>query len=281
MKALKKIASVVIAGLVVVSCANDVDGFISIPDAATGVQQISTRGSSDNLKIVYHGKVYETLYTIINDSTYLYQNSEVKDLIDNLNETRPNLRTFIHGDGVIEYFDDENDFNLNKERIMSEYEKELLSTSLSERWFPTDNIPQLAPIDPENDEVEIYLYEDPYYLGGLFSLQRSRSDSDYDELSKVWNFGGQISSMIVHTIGFGGIFTFYERMGCQGKGITLVLTTGQYINLCSELSADATRGISYGSIAMSDLRNLNWSGIAGNWNNRICCIKVDRYTGMM
>ena len=123
MKALKKIASVVIAGLVVVSCANDVDGFISIPDDATGVQQISTRGSSDNLKIVYHGKVYETLYTIINDSTYLYQNSEVKDLIDNLNETRPNLRTFIHGDGVIEYFDDENDFNLNKERIMSEYEK--------------------------------------------------------------------------------------------------------------------------------------------------------------
>ena len=58
MKALKKIASVVIAGLVVVSCANDVDGFISIPDDATGVQQISTRGSSDNLKIVYHGKVY-------------------------------------------------------------------------------------------------------------------------------------------------------------------------------------------------------------------------------
>jgi hypothetical protein len=129
--------------------------------------------------------------------------------------------------------------------------------------------------------VEIYLYEDPYYLGDLFSLQRSRSDSDYNELSKVWNLGGQISSMIVHTIGFGGVFTFYERMGCQGKGITLVLTAGQYINLCSELSADAMRGISYGSIAMSDLRSLHWSGIAGNWNNRICCIKVDRYIGMM
>ena len=53
-------------------------------------------------------------------------------------------------------------------------------------------------------------------------MQRSRSDSDYNELSKVWNLGGQISSMIVHTIGFGGVFTFYERMGCQGKGITLV-----------------------------------------------------------
>ncbi|MFK2359795.1 hypothetical protein ACIXNL_16335 [Bacteroides fragilis] len=164
---------------------------------------------------------------------------------------------------------------------MSEYEKESLSTSLSERWFPTDNVPQLAPIDPENNEVEIYLYEDPYYLGDLFSLQRSRSDSDYNELSKVWNLGGQISSMIVHTIGFGGVFTFYERMGCQSKGITLVLTAGQYINLCSELSADAMRGISYGSIAMSDLRSLHWSGIAGNWNNRICCIKVDRYIGMM
>ena len=121
------------------SCANDSDGFISIPDNATGVQQISTRSSFDNLRIVYHGKVYETLYTIIDDSIYSYQNSEVKDLMDNLSETRPNLRTFIYGNRVIEYFDDENDFNLNKERIMSEYEKESLSTSLSERWFPTDN----------------------------------------------------------------------------------------------------------------------------------------------
>lgn len=142
-ESIKKDASVLIAGLVVASCANDLDGFISIPDNATGVQQISTRSSSDNLKIVYHGKVYETLYTIIDDSIYSYQNSEVKDLMDNLSETRPNLRTFIHGNGVIEYFDDENDFNLNKERIMSEYEKESLSTSLSERWFPTDNVPRL------------------------------------------------------------------------------------------------------------------------------------------
>lgn len=66
------------------SCANDLDGFISIPDNATGVQQISTRSSSDNLRIVYHGKVYETLYTIIDDSIYSYQNSEVNDLMDNL-----------------------------------------------------------------------------------------------------------------------------------------------------------------------------------------------------
>ena len=67
-ESIKKDASVLIAGLVVASCANDLDGFISIPDDATGVQQISTRSSSDNLRIVYHGKVYETLYTIIDDS---------------------------------------------------------------------------------------------------------------------------------------------------------------------------------------------------------------------
>ena len=104
------------------SCANDLDGFISIPDNATGVQQISTRSSFDNLRIVYHGKVYETLYTIIDDSIYSYQNSEVKDLMDNLSETRPNLRTFIHGNGVIEYFDDENDFNLNISRYVKKHE---------------------------------------------------------------------------------------------------------------------------------------------------------------
>lgn len=96
-ESIKKDASVLIAGLVVASCANDLDGFISIPDDATGVQQISTRSSSDNLRIVYHGKVYETLYTIIDDSIYSYQNSEVKDLMDNLSETRPNLRHLFMG----------------------------------------------------------------------------------------------------------------------------------------------------------------------------------------
>lgn len=37
-ESIKKDASVLIAGLVVASCANDLDGFISIPDNATGVQ---------------------------------------------------------------------------------------------------------------------------------------------------------------------------------------------------------------------------------------------------
>lgn len=37
--------------------------------------------------------------------------------------------------------------------------------------------------------AEIYLYEDPYYLGDFCLVcSCSRSDSDYNELSKVWNF---------------------------------------------------------------------------------------------
>jgi hypothetical protein len=43
-------------------------------------------------------------------------------------------------------------------------------------WFPDDNKPYLAPYDPINNEVEIYLYEDEYYRGDMFGLRRTPHD---------------------------------------------------------------------------------------------------------
>ena len=45
-----------------------------------------------------------------------------------------------------------------------------------EGWFPDDNKPYLAPYDPINNEVEIYLYEDEYYRGDMFGLRRTPHD---------------------------------------------------------------------------------------------------------
>ena len=42
--------------------------------------------------------------------------------------------------------------------------------------FNDDNKPYLAPYDPINNEVEIYLYEDEYYRGDMFGLRRTPHD---------------------------------------------------------------------------------------------------------
>lgn len=88
------------------------------------------------------------------------------------------LMTFYHANGNIEYFDNEEDFSNNKERLYTEHcKEEKISFVLPrEGWFPDDNKPYLAPYDPINNEVEIYLYEDEYYQGDMFGLRRTPHD---------------------------------------------------------------------------------------------------------
>lgn len=88
------------------------------------------------------------------------------------------LMTFYHANGNIEYFDNEEDFSNNKERLYTEHcKEEKISFVLPrEGWFPDDNKPYLAPYDPINNEVEIYLYEDEYYREDMFGLRRTPHD---------------------------------------------------------------------------------------------------------
>lgn len=283
MKTLKKIASVLVFGLVTVSCTNDLEEINVLSNDAKSEHEVTSRSNSSSLKIVYHGKTYESVYAMERDSTYSYQNPEVVSLIEELNSTKKNLMTFFHVDGTIEYFDNEADFNLNKDRLITEHEieKKSLPKLSIKSWPPTDNKPYLSPADPENNEVELHLYEDELYWGDYFALARTIHDSDYVQSQKVWNFGGDITSMIVHTIGVGGIFTFYDVMECQGKSFTMIVEVNDNINLPFSNYTVENPKSSYGvgSLFMIDLRDVYWSGIAGNWSDRICCVKVRRYVG--
>lgn len=283
MKIFKKNTSVLILSLALASCINGLEEINTPSNSISDIPQESTRSLTDSLEIVYHGESYKTAYMITEGSTYIYQNSKVRNLIDNLNLNQPNLMTFFHKNGIIEFFDNEDDFKLNKKRLVAEHRIEKKSPLILSRegWFPNDNKPYLSPADPVNNEVEIHLYEDELYLGGYFALARTRHDSDYSQVDKVWNFGGDITSMIVHTIGVGGIFTFYDVMECQGKSFTMIIEVDDSISLPFSNYAIATPDNSYkfGSLFMIDLRDVYWYGIAGNWSDRICCIKVERYIG--
>ena len=283
MKTIKKIACFTVVTLTVIACTSNLEDLNGTFESETNIQQFSTRSTLNNLTIVYHGKTYETSYMMADDSTYLLLNSEVDQLVGDLEDTKPNLMTFYHANGNIEYFDNEEDFSNNKERLYTEHcKEEKISFVLPrEGWFPDDNKPYLAPYDPINNEVEIYLYEDEYYRGDMFGLRRTPHDKDYFEVSKFWNFGGGITSMIVHTINKAGLFYFYERMECQGKCFSVFINLDQSINLCSASPTGINPGTDFrfGSIFMLDLKKLYVQGTAGNWSDRICCIKVERFIG--
>ena len=124
MKTIKKIACFTVVTLTVIACTSNLEDLNGTFESETNILQFSTRSTLNNLTIVYHGKTYETSYMMADDSTYLLLNSEVDQLVGDLEDTKPNLMTFYHANGNIEYFDNEEDFSNNKERLYTEHCKE-------------------------------------------------------------------------------------------------------------------------------------------------------------
>lgn len=283
--------SIVIAliglGLFTYSCTNDFEGFSS--DADNGVQgeAVVTRSVTNVLKFTYHGKVYETERVVTGDSCF-YTNLDFNNVVNNLKTSGNDFVTFLHANGMVELFDNQSDFDLNKERLMEEHNKEKKVIFMQDRGrglFPEDNKPYLAPADPENNEVEIHMYEDQYYWGDWTLLTRTKHDKDYVQVAKEWNYGGNPTSMIVHSIGVGGWFTFFERMGCQGKSFSMIVDLDARISLYPTTYSNGDWGEvkshdpKYGALYAIDLREVQIVGISGNWNDRIHSIRVERYIG--
>lgn len=132
---------------------------------------------------------------------------------------------------------------------------------------------------------KIHMYEDQYYWGDWTLLTRTKHDKDYVQVAKEWNYGGNPTSMIVHSIGVGGWFTFFERMGCQGKSFSMIVDLDARISLYPTTYSNGDWGEvkshdpKYGALYAIDLREVQIIGISGNWNDRIHSIRVERYIG--
>lgn len=277
-------------GIFSFSCNNDLEGFSGANTEVQG-KSVITRSATDVMKIVYHGKVYETKFIIDGDSCF-YTNSDFNSIVSNLDAEGNDIVTFLHANGTMELFDNQSDFSLNKERLMAEHKEEKRAVFMQSDFrgiFPEDNKPYLSPADPENNEVEIHMYEDEFYWGDWTLLKRTKKDSDYQQVAKEWNYGGEATSMIAHTIGVGAWFTFFERMGCQGKSFAMIVGLDARIDMVSSASyASSGDGGNieavpnqprYGSLFGLDLRGFHAIGISGDWNDRIHSIRVERYIG--
>ena len=195
-------------GFFISSCTNEVNDLVIGNDGVL-YEAVSTRSVSNTLQIIYHGNVFETECVTTMDSCY-YTNLDFNAIVSDLKDRGNGLVTFFHSDGKIELFDNQSDFELNQERLLIEHRKEKKSIfkQVSNGLFPEDNKPYLAPADPINNEVELHMYEDQNYWGDWTLLKRTKLDDDYSKAEKVWNYGGNATSMIVHTIGIGGVVYF-------------------------------------------------------------------------
>lgn len=271
-------------GLLTFSCTNDLENFSNVTNSGEKEETVVTRGTSNMMKFTYHGKMYETDCIVARDSIISYTNSEFDNIVKKLRASRGNFVTFLHSNGVTELFDNQSDFESNKDRLMTQHKKEKNSSSIqnSQRaLFPEDNKPYLAPKDPENNEVEIHMYEDQLYWGDWTLLKRTKRDSDYQQVAKEWNYSGDATSMIVHSIGCGGWLTFYENMGCQGDSFSIIIDIDDRISIPEpyEWGEAHPNNPKFGSLYIMDLRGVHFIGTSGDWNDRIHSIRVERYIG--
>ncbi|WP_455786754.1 hypothetical protein [Parabacteroides goldsteinii] len=87
--------------LITCSCQNNIDDSDSI---------LNQKVEIENVSFIYKGVLYQSEVQFINDQDGIFLNKEVQTIADNL-KTNPNLSTFIHEDGTIEYFDKPEDVN--------------------------------------------------------------------------------------------------------------------------------------------------------------------------
>jgi len=84
------------------ACNNDVENLTEQNEQENTLEE-------QTFSFTYKGKAYSSDY-IVNDDVAVYSNKDVEDILKYLEETKPNLVTYEHPDGSIEYFDDMEDY---------------------------------------------------------------------------------------------------------------------------------------------------------------------------
>ena len=77
-----------------------------------------------NYEFLYKGKAYETSLLVVDDSIVSVENKEVEDLFLSLNAL-PDLVTYVHRNGEIEYFDDREELLLVLPSIVKNEENDV------------------------------------------------------------------------------------------------------------------------------------------------------------
>lgn len=213
MKRLFKVIPFIIV-VALISCQSELlngDGYLQLKSLESNEQKLMRSDEEPfSIHVVYNGKDYYSQCKLLGDSLVV-ENERLKSMIESLFEENENMQTFVC-DGVIEYFDNEEDF-------YAKYKIEEPSSSS----FVCTNI-QTKDVDLYNYDGYALVWEDDTYRGWSMAFYDNfggGSTMDHWDIDKPDN--DKISSVEVY-VNVGAkmaLLQCYEDNGYKGKCLSV------------------------------------------------------------
>lgn len=231
-------------------------------------------------KFIYHGKVYESTYIIVEDSIRLYQNPEVNKLAQLFDYT-PGLVSFYYPNMEVEYFDSDKEFTENFDEIKEKAKlicQEQEDNNFNLR-FEDDDIPDFdKPVDVINHNAELWLYDDIALMDRREDLYLNRGESklEWAHLQNRYNMNDKVSSFIAQSISGVTMFELYEDDNYKSHCMKFMLGSTSDIKISGVFSATHSGRTVAHALAV-DLHDCEVAGTKrSTWNDRITSVRISR-----
>lgn len=227
---------------------------------------------------IYSGAEYEAQYYLVSDSVVDIKDDDVKQLLDDL-YSLPNLVTYFHRNGIIEYFDNDSLFKAALPGIIEE-ESNMVPPVSFEFDVPDDagNIPLPEVTD---NCANLFIYDNDNYGGTMQPLHLSSNARErrIEHLKPIYGMNDKTTSIVAYSFGGTTQYQFYEddtyRNHCLA--FTTYANSREKINGPLDSHFINPSGFNYGMTFLPDLKNIHVIGTnSSSWNDRITSIIITR-----
>lgn len=227
-----------------------------------------------NYEFLYKGKAYETSLLVVDDSIVSVGNKEVEGLFSSLN-VLPDLVTYIHRNGEIEYFDNRAELLLVLPSIVKNEENDVV---LSEKI--SNGIVDNPACDPimNGYYANLFLCDDRNYGGKVrhVLLSTANRDTVVNHLKPDYDMNDKTTAFCAYSFGGNTLFELYENDHLKSHCLSFT---------CYSKDAQVMNGpystsfqwLPYGAVIAPNLRNVHVEGTkSSSWNDRITSVKITR-----
>ena len=227
-----------------------------------------------NYEFLYKGKAYETSLLVVDDSIVSVENKEVEDLFLSLNAL-PDLVTYVHRNGEIEYFDDREELLLVLPSIVKNEENDVKLSKVISNGI-VDN-PACDPI-MNGYYANLFLCDDHNYGGKVrhVLLSTANRDTVVTHLKPGYDMNDKTTAFCAYSFGGNTLFELYEddHLKSHCLSFTCYSKDAQVMNGPYSTSF---QWLPYGAVIAPNLKNIQVEGTKrSTWNDRITSVKITR-----
>lgn len=230
-------------------------------------QNLSSNLMTEDLNFLYKGVRYHATCVVEDDSIISIDNKDVDQLFAKF-DSMPELGTVLYPDGSYEYFDNQEDFNLNLKRVIAINESMSFKSFISSRGE--------LPLANKDYDANLFLFDDRNYSDSeaKIYLDKGKQGREIEHLKPEFGMNDKTSSFVAYSnIDGNMLFELYEDDNYRNHCFRFIISNGtnEVIN-----SGERFKVIG-GKVAAPNLKNVHVRTTKrSSWNDRITSVRITR-----